>query len=334
MALLAQWISAWTVCYVWSTIFMLLRLYLRWKKQTLHRTDILAAFTLVLSTITYALSIFCGYLILGQSGKFLHENQIAMSFFFLNLSVTLIVPLAKGCVVLLLQEVETNIFWRRSLWTIHILLGLQVIGILIMNFFGCVQVVPGIVWSILVKTHYVTEAANQLDQRSCIPRQQYIIVNGTLNAFFEVLILICAFSLILRVKVTTAQRIGLGMTFSLGLFTIAVSIVSTVLLYRAHADWRDRINPYRAGAVFYKSGIWSCFEVYFNLTIASILPIRATLLAFCDEFTRYTSRCLHPKDRSRQSSASEEEPEETNFEEVLVSHADIQLGLEDEKLTV
>lgn len=328
MGTLRGWVILWTVCYVWSSIFMLLRLYLRLRNRKFGLADALTLTTFVLSTIAYPLSIWCGYLVLKIRGTFLHIEQLAMSFFFLNLTVSIIVPLTKSCIIALLQEVEISEFNRRILLSLQILFGLQFIGICIMNFFGCAMSLPGLLWAIIANPHIIPEAKNQLDQKQCIPRQQFIIFNGTFNAVLEIVIILCAISLVSRVKVGTTQKAGLILTFALGLFTFAASVISTYYLYKVHEQ--KSYNFITLADSFYSSGIWSCFEIYIGITIASIMPIRAALLAFVNRLSHASKQCL-PKVRFGSQDTRASIPAKLSLEQEMALDMEVHTVLKEDK---
>lgn len=264
---------------------------MRYSKKSLHLADALTGITFMVSTSLYCLAMWCAVTILKESASFGDAQQLIIHFFFFNVSVAAIVPLTKCCITLLLLEVEPNRNWRRCLYTVQTLLGLALLVGLVVTFFGCYPISKNITWSVL-KNGFTFSEGDMLHTVKCMSRRQYIIVNGSLNVFFELWLLVNAFSLVLRSKGTVVQRLGLAFTFSIGMFTILASIMSTIYIYRTYVSELQEYNATKLAEEFFTGSIWTGLEVHTSLTIASILPIRAALIAAMEKISPLYTRIM------------------------------------------
>lgn len=277
-----RWTALWTVLWTISTTIVLARLYIRMRHEKIRsRSDTLTAVCLVPSTVMYAVALVAGWLgFSGLSSQRARRHIIEVTYFYI-LSASLVVPLSKVCVVLLLLEVEIARRWRIVLRVIETLLLLTCLANVTVNFFGCYATPEdAIFWTILSgrhgEGHLVPVAAHQNDQQRCIVRTQWLPINSALTVLCEAVILVCAISLVLRVRTSGAQRVRLLVSFSLGLLTIAATIVNT----RTNLDiYLAQTHDVKVGVPsFYRGGLWTAAEAFAGLIVASILPMTASLV--------------------------------------------------------
>ncbi|KAJ8606542.1 hypothetical protein MRB53_040917 [Persea americana] len=146
-----------------------------------------------------------------------------------------------------------------------------------MGIFSCVPVTGGGRWSVLEGD--VGDSTLSQEQL-CVGYQYLYILNTSMNSFVELSTAILALIFVAKVRATTAQKVGLTITFMLGLITIIASAVATAYFFAGFHQVKD-MTPMAILAgqrKFFYSNIWGAVEIYMGVFIASILPLRALLM--------------------------------------------------------
>lgn len=303
MSLIANWIAFFSTLYAVSSLLICLRLYLRHRHGRFLQSDWLTALCLVLSTIMLGVAISGGYLNFTVSNlQVASVYKSSMTLLMFEVTAVTLVPLSKCSVTLLLLEVEVNRRWRLALQIMQALILIIGLVNVALNFFSCWTVGPGFFF-VTFKQVFTQIAKNQVEQKHCVVRKQWITLNGALNVVSEIGIFVCAMSLVLRMRSTAVQKIGLAVTFGLGVLTVVATVMNAYVSYDNYI-W-ETTQPYSAEILtsqFYKQSLWVAIEAYTGLLVGSLLPIRASIQHFL-------RRCLTRIMPTRRSARDCRDPE-------------------------
>lgn len=277
------WTATATILYSVSTIVTLLRIAHRRGRASLKASDYLAL------SAWFASTCFTGSVLFGAYVNFLEPRSFgaathALTDMFFALSLTLVVPLTKISIVLLFLELTPSRWHERTLYTLLALLVASLLSLLAATLFGCYVTPFGRVWSILdtaaVRNKYESSRmANEaaLLTHKCIPQTNVILANSFINVIFEFAIFILALPFVWRLRTSLSQKFGLLAAFALGFFTIAASIIFSVLSSKGY--WL-LLEGHPNVMYYYTGGLWGMAEVNAGLAFASLLPLRGLLVKF------------------------------------------------------
>lgn len=283
------WLAVGVVLWAMSTGFVGLRLLYRWRKTQFRAADyctVAAWFCncfFLGAWIYYAKEVFVANPWLTPNAARLdgvrldRGSSIAAAYMLVNLSHTIVVPLIKVSILLLLLSLKPARWHKIALQCLLAFCILRLVIYFFLALFGCYFTTSGALWSI---PHPHTSGAMmrhtpQLAQ--CIPQRNVILSNSITNAVVEVLIFLLSMPFVINIRTSFSAKVGLTLGFSMGLVTIAGTVTAAVfaLLTWSALEQGDAVG---AGNRWFASGISAAVEVNVSLAIASILPLRSLLV--------------------------------------------------------
>ena len=258
---------------------MILRLVTRYQRSRVRWSDSIAFLALISSTLYFVTSIKVAraehWVYSSSFGTFPSHTAIQLHEVVRVASISL----AKASIVMLLFEVQPTGKTRITLIAMMSFIGLQILVEEVSVLFMCVGLLHG-TWTLL--NFQVVPFGSPT---KCIPYPRLIVLYTVLNCVVEFGTFGIATHIVTKLKVTKRQKIGLGLTFSLGLLTVIASIVTSVLQFQAYSDVDNLATIQRGLDRFGLANAWSAIEVYLCIWIAAILPIRALLIRCYKQIT-------------------------------------------------
>lgn len=273
---LHDWIVVLCTMYSVSTILLVIRLYDRLSRGHFRWADRISGIMLILLTLyfTASVALWQAKTLSELANTFIFAPHLIVYFY--EVLRTIVVPITKISVIMLLFEIEPIGMQRRCLQGLLGFVFFQVAITGIMSMFGCVFEQDA-VWAILGASKLQMDSESGRTLQKCIKFSRVFLLSAIMNSCTEIAIVGLALLLVWRVKATRSQKWGLSISFLLGFFTISASIISSFHLFTAYKNVQIvRLRPY-ADRQFVLGHTWAAVEIYLGAIIASLLPIRALL---------------------------------------------------------
>ena len=282
---LRTWCYILVSCYAIAAPTMILRLVTRYQRSRVRWSDSIALLALISSTLYFVTSIKVAraehWVYSSSFGTFPSHSAIHLH----ELVRVASISLAKASVVMLLFEIQPTGKLRMMLVALVCFIGLQILVEEVSVLFMCIGMPHG-TWTLLDSRVVPFGSPAQ-----CIPYQRLIVIYAALNCIVELGTFAIAIHIVSKLKVTRRQKVGLGLTFALGLLTVVASIVTSVLQFQAYTDVLKPQTHQRGLDRFGFANAWSAIEVYLCIWIAAVLPIRALLIRCYKQVTERLYKC-------------------------------------------
>lgn len=285
-----QYASIHAALYIFSAIFVLLRLLDRQRRKMFRMTDILTICAFVIWTADIAMVITLGNLAYTQrKGLSAQASILGMAVTTAHYTVT---PLARLSVAFLLLELEPPKLHRRLIVVYIVVLTLFMIVNSTLAIFSC-RIFDGFHWDVFHANSLPMPTNSSTDHR-CVAQHSSLLLH-TIGGIVAVVILFSlALPFVFRLKADRSTKLSLTFFFMLGILNIVTTAMEAKNDVQAiTASDQSQSSLTRSLEDVIIENYWAAADSAFALSIASILPLRALLIRFFSDLLHMMS--THPR---------------------------------------